>query len=604
MISLCFLLQTPILGRNCKNGEARIHKVLGTEELFPREYSYVCELKYDGVAIGVKYKDGKLFQAVTRGDGEKGEEVTANVRTIRSIPLKLKGSFPKSFEIRGEIFFPLKNFEALNKEREEIGEATFANPRNTASGTLKMQDSSVVASRGLDCMLYGVYGSNMNAQNHYQSVEEAGTWGVKIPSKKKRYIEIAHDINGIMDFINYWESERHHLPFEIDGIVIKVNDYDIQQELGFTAKSPRWAISYKFKAEDAVTRLNTVTYQVGRTGAVTPVANLEPVLLAGTTVKRASLHNSDQIQKLDLHEGDYVHVEKGGEIIPKITAVELGKRKTSSIQILFIKNCPECDTPLERKEGEAQHYCPNEAGCPPQIKGRIQHFIGRKAMDIDGLGSETVDSLVEKGLISNYADLYDLNYEQVIQLERFAEKSVANLIEGINNSKTVPFERVLYALGIRFVGETVAKKLARHFKSIEELISADEERLISVDEIGDRIAQSVLDFFSVEENVRIVNRLRSFGLQFKLSEEQLQNSSTVLNGKSFVISGVFEHHSRDELKNLIEQNGGKNVGSLSAKTSYLIRGDKMGPAKLAKAEKLNIQMISESEFITMLENGE
>lgn len=581
--------------------EKRNHKLIGAEELFAPNYSYVCELKYDGVAIGVKYQNGQLVRAVTRGDGEKGEEVTSNVRTIRSIPLSLHNDFPNEVEIRGEIFYPLANFEALNKEREEIGEPMFANPRNTASGTLKMQDSSVVASRGLDCMLYGVYSPKPLAQSHSEAVFKAGTWGVKIPDVSQRMIEVCQDVNGIMDFINYWDEHRHHLPFEIDGIVIKVNEYNIQQELGFTAKSPRWAIAYKFKAADAVTQLKEVTYQVGRTGAITPVANLEPVLLAGTTVKRASLHNADQIEKLDLHEGDFVHVEKGGEIIPKITGVDISQRKLDSAPIRYIDRCPECDTTLERKEGEAQHYCPNEISCPPQIKGRIQHFISRKAMDIEGLGGETVDLLVEQGLINNYADLYTLTYDQLIALDRFADKSVRNLLDGVQASKEVGFERVLFSLGIRYVGETVAKKLAKHFKNLDALSQAMAEALIAVDEIGERIAESVVRFFQEEKNQETISRLREYGLQLSLTEEQLENSSDKLQGLSFVISGVFEKVSRDQLKELIEQHGGKNVGSISSKTSYLVRGENMGPSKLAKAEKLGVSMISEEEFLKMIE---
>ena len=581
--------------------EKRNHKLIGAGELFAPNFSYVCELKYDGVAIGVKYQNGQLVRAVTRGDGEKGEEVTSNVRTIRSIPLSLHGDFPNEVEIRGEIFYPLANFEALNKEREEIGEPMFANPRNTASGTLKMQDSAVVASRGLDCMLYGVYSPKPLAQSHSEAVFKAGSWGVKIPDVSQRMMEVCQDVNGIMNFINYWDEHRHNLPFEIDGIVIKVNEYNIQQELGFTAKSPRWAIAYKFKAADAVTQLKEVTYQVGRTGAITPVANLEPVLLAGTTVKRASLHNADQIEKLDLHEGDFVHVEKGGEIIPKITGVDISYRKSDSAPIRYIDRCPECDTPLERKEGEAQHYCPNETSCPPQIKGRIQHFISRKAMDIEGLGGETVDLLVEQGLITNYADLYTLTYDQLIALDRFADKSVRNLLDGVKASKEVGFERVLFSLGIRYVGETVAKKLAKHFKNLDALSQASAETLIEVDEIGERIAESVVRFFQEEKNQETISRLREYGLQVSLTDEQLENSSDKLQGLSFVISGVFENVSRDQLKELIEQHGGKNVGSISSKTSYLVRGENMGPSKLAKAEKLGVSMISEEEFLKMIE---
>ncbi len=562
---------------------------------------YVCELKYDGVAIGIKYKNGNLYQAVTRGDGTQGEEVTANVRTIKTVPLKLQGDYPNELEIRGEIFFPLEAFDKLNREREEIGEDQFKNPRNTASGTIKMQDSSVVASRGLDCMLYGVYVNEKLFSNHYDSVVGAGTWGMKTPVSGKRFIEKCKDIEGIMDFVNYWDEERKNLPFEIDGVVIKVNDYNVQEELGFTAKSPRWAISYKFKAEAALTQLIEVTYQVGRTGAITPVANLDPVLLAGTTVKRASLHNADQIEKLGLHDGDWVHVEKGGEIIPKITGVDLSKRKNDAREIEYIQHCPECQTLLTREEGEAQHYCPNDVGCPPQIKGRIDHFISRKAMDIDGLGSETVDLLVSKGMIRRSSDLYDLTYDQLIALDRFAEKSVENLLAGLEASKQVPFEKVLFAIGIRFVGETVAKKLAKHYKSIDALQNANFEELVGVDEIGDRIAESIIGYFENEDNLNELIRLKEAGLKFELSEEQLLNTTDKLQGLSFVISGVFENHSRDELKKMIEDNGGKNVSSISKKTSYLIRGENMGPSKLAKAEKLEVKMISENEFVEMLQ---
>ena len=570
-------------------------------KLTDQKIEYVCELKYDGVAIGIKYKNGNLFQAVTRGDGSKGEEVTANVRTIKTIPLKLKGDFPEELEIRGEIFFPLKAFQKLNSEREDVGEELFKNPRNTASGTIKMQDSSVVASRGLDCMLYGVYTKSKLFPSHFKSVEGAGNWGIKTPKENIRYIEKCESIEGIMDFINYWDTERKNLPFEIDGVVIKINDYGIQDELGFTAKSPRWAISYKFKTEAALTELIELTYQVGRTGAITPVANLGPVLLGGTTVRRASLYNADQIEKLDLHIHDWVFVEKGGEIIPKITGVDLSKRKEGSEVVKYIKECPECNTELIRKEGEAHHYCPNELGCPPQIKGRIEHFISRKAMDIDGLGAETVGSLVESKMISKSSDLYQLTYAKLISLDRFAEKSVVNLLEGVKASTQIPFEKVLFAIGIRYVGETVAKKLAKFYKSMEALQQASFEQLVEVDEIGDRIAESIIQFFENPSNKEEVDKLKAVGLQFELSEEQLKNTTDKLKGLSFVISGVFEKHSRDELKKMIENNGGKNVGSISKKTSYLIRGDNMGPSKLAKAEKLEVQMISEDDFLEMVQ---
>jgi len=572
--------------------ENRVHK------LAPGQPTYVCELKYDGVAIGIRYEGGVLKQAVTRGDGTKGEAVTANVRTIRTIPLKLKGNFPDKFEIRGEIFFPLDHFNALNEKRAENGDELYANPRNTASGTLKLQDSAIVAERKLDCYLYGVYGENIGAESHSQAVKMAGDWGFKIPNASKKMIRQCQSIDEIMDFIHYWDEERKNLPFEIDGIVIKVDDYRTQDELGFTSKSPRWAIAYKFKAEQVQTKLNEVTYQVGRTGAITPVANLTPVLLAGTTVKRASLHNADQIEKLDLHEEDTIYVEKGGEIIPKIVGVNQSLREPSSSVIAFIKLCPECETELVRKEGEAQHYCPNANGCPPQIKGRIEHFISRKAMDIDGLGPETIDLLFQEGLIHNYADLYSLTFDQIVSLERMADKSANNAIASIKASKEIPFESVLFALGIRYVGETVAKKLARHFKQIDALIDANFDTLIGVDEIGEKIAISIQQFFLEEENRELVERLKQAGLRFEI--EEAENSSDLLQAKTFVISGVFEKVSRKALKDLIELNGGKNTGSISKKTDYLVAGANMGPAKLEKANKLKVQIISEDQFLAMI----
>lgn len=563
------------------------------------ELEFVCELKYDGVAIGIQYLDGVLHQAVTRGDGAQGENVTTNVKTIRTIPLRLQGDYPSDFEIRGEIFFPLDNFHRLNASRREEGEQEFANPRNTASGTLKMQDSQVVASRGLDCFLYGIYGTTLE-NGHYETVQRATDWGFKVPKSEVRYIEKTNTLEGVMNFINHWDQERANLPFEIDGVVIKVNDYLQQEELGFTAKSPRWAIAFKFKAERVQTTLETVTYQVGRTGAVTPVANLKPVQLGGTTVKRASLHNADQIGKLDLHLLDGVYVEKGGEIIPKIVGVNLGDRQGGAEKVVFMEQCPECNTQLIRKEGEVQHYCPNEDGCPPQIKGRIEHFIGRKALNIDGLGAETVDALFDAGLIHNYADLYQLTFDQVVALERMADKSANNLIAGIATSKEIPFEKVLFGLGIRFVGETVAKKLAKHFKSIDALIAADFDTLLNVDEIGEKIANSIIAHFQIEENRTQIERLQSAGLQFEMEEKE--GGSDKLEGKSFVVSGVFNAFSRNELKEAIEMNGGKNVGSISKKTDYLVAGDKMGPAKLKKATDLEVTIISEDEFIALL-NG-
>lgn len=559
---------------------------------------YVCELKYDGVAIGIRYRNGRFERAITRGDGTHGEDVSANVKTIRSIPLTLQGNYADDFEIRGEIFFPKAKFAAMNKQREEIGEPVFANPRNSASGTLKLQDSKVVAERGLDCILYGVYGDDLPFSSHWESVTSVREWGFKTPSEALKYIIKTGSIEGIMDFIHYWDKERYNLPFEIDGIVIKVNNYDQQQELGFTAKSPRWAIAYKFKAERVETKLEAVTYQVGRTGAITPVANLTPVLLGGTIVKRASLHNADQIEKLDLHLGDYVYVEKGGEIIPKIIGVNLDKREESALRIHYIEHCPECQSELVRREGEAQHYCMNDQVCPPQVKGRIEHFIGRRAMNIDGLGSETVDALYRKGWLRTVADLYDLTFDQVVSLERMADRSANNVLQGIAASRNVPFERVLFALGIRFVGETVARKLAAAFRNIDAIARATYDELIAVDEIGERIAVSVQEYFRDERAIDTVQRLKSAGLQFEMEEVVLDSSS--LAGKTFVVSGVFTKFSRDQIKDLIERNGGKNVSSISAKTSYVLAGENMGPAKLEKASSLGIPVISEDDFEKMI----
>lgn len=570
-------------------------------KLTDADLEYVCELKYDGVAIGIRYLNGAFDRAVTRGDGTKGEDVSTNVRTIKTVPMTLQGNdFPDELEIRGEIFFPLDGFEALNQQRAQAGEDLYANPRNTASGTLKNQDSSLVAERGLDCYLYGVYSKSNIASNHYEAVQAAGNWGFQIPEHSERMIERCKGINEIMDFINYWDTKRHDLNFEIDGVVIKVNAYDQQEELGYTAKSPRWAIAYKFKAASVSTQLNSITYQVGRTGAITPVANLSPVLLAGTTVKRASLHNADQIAKLDLRIGDHVFVEKGGEIIPKVTGVDMAKRSDDAVPFEYGEFCPECNTPLIRLEGEAQHYCPNQAECPPQVAGRMQHFISRRAMDIEGIGAETIEQFYEAGLIKNIADLYDLGAEDLLPLERMAQKSVDNILQGLEASKEVPFERVLFALGIRYVGETVAKKLARHFHSMEKLQAASTEELLSVDEIGNRIAQSVQEFFTQEANTAIIDRLKNHGLQLEIPQEALSDRTDKLSGKTFVISGVFERHSRDELKELIEKNGGKNTGSVSAKTTYLLAGDGMGPSKRTKAEKLGVTIISEGDFEAMI----
>jgi DNA ligase (NAD+) len=559
---------------------------------------FVCELKYDGVAIGITYKNGELYQAVTRGDGTQGDDITTNVRTINSIPLKLQGQYPADFDIRGEIFMTLDGFKKLNDGRVEAGYEPFANPRNSTAGTLKMQDSSIVAGRPLDSFLYFVIAPQAGYAGHFESLEAAGSWGFKVPRAKDRFIARASDMEEIQQFIDYWEERREHLPFEIDGVVIKVNNYRQQEQLGATAKSPRWAIAYKYKAEQARTLLESVTYQVGRTGAITPVANLRPVLLAGTTVKRASLHNADQIAKLDLHLGDEVYVEKGGEIIPKIVGVNIANRPAGAEPVGFIGKCPECGTELQRKEGEAQHFCPNELGCPPQIKGRIEHFISRKAMNIDGLGAETIDLFFEKGLIVNYADLYDLQAEQILALERFKEKSTENIMNGLEASKQIPFPRVLYALGIRYVGETVAKKLARHYKSIDALARATMEELVEVEEIGQRIAQSVVEFFSREDNRALVSRLQQAGLQFAMEEKE--SAGNQLEGLKVVVSGVFSNYSRSELKELIEAHGGTNVSSVSAKTDFILAGEGMGPSKLAKAEKLGVRIVHEDEFSQMI----
>lgn len=567
------------------------------KKLVDGNLEFTCELKYDGASISLTYENGLFVKAVTRGDGVQGDNVTANVKTIKSVPLQLQGDYPEKFDIRGEIVLPFEGFHKMNEERIEIGEEPYRNPRNTASGSLKLQDSSEVAKRPLECLLYSIVGNNLNIKTQFEGLEKARSWGFKVPQAAK----LVHSIDGVLEFINYWDEHRHTLPYETDGVVIKVNNLQQQEELGYTAKAPRWAIAYKFKAEQVSTRLNEITYQVGRTGAITPVANLEPVELAGTTVKRASLHNADQIEKLDIRVGDEVFVEKGGEIIPKIIAVDLSKRPANSIPTQYITNCPECHTQLVRTEGEAQHYCPNYNGCKPQIIGRIQHFISRKAMDIEGLGGETVALLVNEGLIRDYSDLYELTKEQVIPLERMAEKSAENLIKGIELSKEVPFERVLYALGIRYVGETVAKKLAKHYKSIEALANASHEDLILVDEIGVKIAESVVEFFSSETNREIINRLKKFGVQLEISAEKLANQTNKLEGNIFVVSGVFHTVSRDELKKLIEDNGGKVSSSISGKTNYVVAGDNMGPSKREKAEKLQVNIISEQDFLNLLQ---
>lgn len=571
--------------------EARVKKVIDDEVQF------VCELKYDGASISLTYENGTLLKAITRGDGVQGDDVTANIKTIRSVPLRLKGDYPPRFDIRGEIVLPFEGFNKMNEERIEIGEEPYRNPRNTASGSLKLQDSAEVAKRPLECLLYNITGNNLNLSTQFESLEKARAWGFKVPTAAT----LANSIEEVLAFIDYWNIHRHELPYETDGVVVKVNDLHQQEELGYTSKSPRWAIAYKFKAEQVSTLLNEITYQVGRTGAITPVANLEPVELAGTTVKRASLHNADQIEKLDIREGDTVFVEKGGEIIPKIIAVDFTKRPTNSQPTQYIEHCPECGTELVRNEGEAQHYCPNYNGCQPQIIGRIQHFISRKAMDIEGLGGETVALLVKENLINDYSDLYALKKEEVIHLERMAEKSTDNLIKGIEDSKNIPFERVLYALGIRFVGETVAKKLATHYKSIDNLALATTSDLVTVDEIGTRIAESVVAFFKSEQNQEIIGRLKSFGVQMEICAEKLANQTNKLEGQTFVVSGVFESVSRDELKKMIEDNGGKVSGSISKKTSYVIAGNNMGPSKRSKADQLGIPIISEYEFQEFLE---
>ncbi|NNE01558.1 MAG: NAD-dependent DNA ligase LigA, partial [Eudoraea sp.] len=571
--------------------EKRVQRILGDVAV-----TYTCELKYDGASISLTYENGQLVRALTRGDGFQGDEVTSNIKTIRSVPLKLRGAHPDKFDIRGEIILPLDGFNKMNEDRVANGEDPYMNPRNTASGSLKLQDSGLVAERPLDCLLYALVGKNLPAKTHYELIEKARNWGFKIPAEAT----LCKSTEEVLQFIEYWDIHRHELPYETDGVVIKVNDLQQQEELGYTAKSPRWALAYKFKTEQAVTVLEEITYQVGRTGAITPVANLTPVLLAGTTVKRASLHNADQIAKLDIRVGDTVYVEKGGEIIPKIVGVDLSLRRIDSVPTEYITACPECDTELQRQPGEAQHFCPNYAGCPPQITGRIQHFISRKAMDIEGLGGETVELLFKEGLIKNYADLYTLTKEQVIPLERMAEKSAVNLVEGISASVEIPFERVLFALGIRFVGETVAKVLAKAYKNIDALMVATTEDLTKVNEIGDRIAASVVSFFNDDQNIEIIEKLRSYGLQFSLTAEQLENQSDTLQGNTFVVSGVFEKLERTELKKLIEDNGGKVSSSISSKTSYLVAGANMGPSKKTKAESLGVPIISEDDFLELI----
>ena len=560
------------------------------------DIEYVCELKYDGVSISLVYDNGVLTKAITRGDGQKGDDVINNIKTIRSIPLKISpDKVPAHFVIRGEVFLPHEGFNKMNREREEAGDALFANPRNAASGTLKMQNSSLVAKRPLNCFLYYLLGENLPFDNHYENLTEAKKWGFNVPE----YIKICKNIEEVLDFINYWAENRKNLAFDIDGIVIKINKYQHHRTLGFTAKSPRWATAYKFKAEQEITQLLSIDYQVGRTGAITPVANLSPVQLAGTTVKRASLHNADQIELLDIRINDFVFIEKGGDIIPKVVGVDRSKRKDDSEKVKYITHCPECGTELIRVEGEAKHFCPNEQGCPPQIKGRLIHFVSRKAMDI-GLADATIEALYNKGLLNRIDDFYRLQKEQLLELERFAEKSANNLIASIEESKKVPFERLLFSLGIRFVGETVAKTLARSLKSIDNLMNANFEALVEIDEIGERIASSIIDFFSNEENRALIVNLKEMGLQLEIVENENRITQNLLEGKKLIISGVFNAYSRDELKKMIEQYGGKNVSSISKQTDYLLAGENIGPSKLEKAQKLEIPIIDENTFLQMI----
>lgn len=568
----------------------RVRKAIGNN------VGYVCELKFDGASISITYKNGFMLRAVTRGDGIKGDDVTDNIKTIKSIPLRIQGpNVPEEFIVRGEILMPKASFEKINAERAEEGLNQFANPRNAASGTLKMLDPSVVASRNLECLFYYLLGENLPFSTHYDNLTEAGRWGFNVADSLK----VCYDINSVLEFISYWEKKRNHLPYTTDGVVIKVNSLDQQEELGLTAKSPRWAIAYKYKAEQALTRLLSVAYQVGRTGNITPVANLEPVQLAGTTVKRASLHNADQIFLLDLNINDMVYVEKGGEIIPKIVGVDILQRDEKCQPVRFIETCPECGSLLVRKEGEANHYCPNYLHCPPQIKGRIEHFISRKAMDIDGIGEETVDLLFNKGLIRNFADLYNLNQEQLIPLERMGEKSAGNIIKSIRESVNVPYSRVLYALGIRHVGETVARMISLRFRSLDELMSADIDLLTGINEIGPKIGSSIISYFKDPENIEIISRLRSYGIKLE-TEGEIKKTGNSLDGKNIVVSGVFKKHSRDEYKSLISQHGGKNVSSISGNTSFILAGENMGPSKKEKAMELGIRIMNEEEFLIII----
>ena len=571
-----------------------LHEFLDRIEREAGPTDYVCELKFDGTAISLTYEGGQLVQALTRGDGVEGDDVTANVRTIRSVPLRLRGEgWPALFEIRGEILMPYASFDRLNAEREANGEPLFANPRNAAAGTLKQQASAVVARRGLDCTLYQLAGDNLPFTTHWESLAKAREWGFKV----SEHMRICHDTAQIDEFIAYWDEARRQLPFPTDGVVIKVNDFAVRRQLGFTAKAPKWAVAYKFKAEQALTRLESISFQVGRTGAVTPVANLEPVLLAGTTVRRATLHNAEQMALLDIRPGDMVYVEKGGEIIPKITGVELARRPADSLPFRYIDRCPECGTPLVRYEGEAKHFCPNQSGCRPQIIGRMLHFIRRKAMDIEGLGEETVELLYDNGLVHDISDLYDLRAEQLAPLPRLGEKSADNIIRSIRRSTEVPFRRVLFGLGIRFVGETTAKYLAEHFRSLDAVMAASREELVEADEVGEKIADAIREYFADAENLRIIGRLRQAGLQFEEAAREL--ASEALAGRSFVVSGRFTR-SRDEMKELIELHGGRNLAAVSGNVDYLVAGEKMGPAKLKKAEKLGIRILTEEEFLRMV----
>ncbi len=574
--------------------DGRVAKILEGDE-----YEYFCELKFDGVSISLIYEDGLLTKAVTRGDGVRGDDVTANIKTIRSLPLRIKSkNIPTKFEVRGEVFLPKEIFKQLNKEREDIGEETYANARNTASGTVKMQDSTEVAKRKLDCYTYYLLGEDNEAETQAEAIHKLESWGFQVSPTYKQ----CKNIQAVFHYIKEWENKRAALPLDTDGVVIKVNSFEQQERLGFTAKSPRWAIAYKYKAESISTKLNGITYQVGRTGAVTPVAELEPVFLAGTTVKRASLHNANEIARLDLRIGDYVFVEKGGEIIPKVTGVDVEKRKPSLMSVVYISKCPECHTELIRKEGEANHYCPNEKGCPPQIKGRIEHFIQRKAMDIDSLGEQTIKQLYDLGLVKSPADLYDLTKEDLLKLEKVKDKSAQNMLDGIEQSKSQHFENVLFGIGIRYVGKTVAEKLARHFKNIEALSTASYEQLLEAPEVGEKIAQSVVDFFKDKDNLKEVARLKKAGLQFESTQHEPTVVSDSLGGKSFVVSGVFQNYERDQLKDVISSHGGKVLSSVSGKLDYLLAGENMGPAKREKAEKLGVKIISEEEFEAMLRN--